>query len=49
MEGTDPKYIIYAYKIVFMSDEKTLTSEEINATMNKVLKSLEFRLGAKLR
>ncbi len=45
--GKDKKSL--AYKIVFMSDEKTLTSEEINALVNKVLKSLEFRFGAKLR
>ncbi len=38
-----------AYKIVFLSNEKTLTSDEINSVMNKVLKSLEFRYGAKLR
>ncbi len=38
-----------AYKIQFMPDEKTLTGEEINAAINKVLRSLEFRLGAKLR
>ncbi len=45
--GNDKKSL--AYKIVFMSDEKTLTSDEINAAVNKVLKSLEFRYGAKLR
>ena len=45
--GQDKKSL--AYKIVFMSDEKTLTSDEINAAVNKVLKSLEFRYGAKLR
>ena len=38
-----------AYKILFMSEEKTLTSEEINQVMNKVLKGLDFRYGAKLR
>ena len=38
-----------AYKIQFMSEEKTLTGEEINAVVGKVLKALEFRLGAKLR
>jgi len=38
-----------AYKINFMSEEKTLTGEEIAAAMNKVVRSLEFRLGAKLR
>lgn len=38
-----------AYKIMFMSEDKTLTGDEINAAVNKVLKSLEFRYGAKLR
>lgn len=38
-----------AYKIVLSSEEKTLTGDEISAVMKKVLKSLEFRLGAKLR
>lgn len=38
-----------AYKILFTSDEKTLTGEEINLAVGKVLKSLEFRYGAKLR
>lgn len=38
-----------AYKIMFMSEDKTLTGEEINSAVNKVLKSLEFRYGAKLR
>ena len=38
-----------AYKIQFMPDEKTLTGDEINSIINKVLKSLEFRYGAKLR
>lgn len=38
-----------AYKIVFSSDDKTLTGEEIQNAVNKVLKSLQFRFGAKLR
>ena len=38
-----------AYKIVFLSNEKTLTGDEINSAVNKVLKSLSFRYGAKLR
>ncbi len=38
-----------AYKIQFMSEEKTLTGDEIGAVINKILRSLEFRLGAKLR
>ena len=38
-----------AYIITFMSEEKTLTGEEINAAVSKVLRSLDFRYGAKLR
>ena len=38
-----------AYKIRLISEEKTLTTEEINAIINKVLRSLEFRYRAKLR
>lgn len=38
-----------AYKILFMSEEKTLTGDEIQAVVNKVLKSLQFRCGAVLR
>ena len=38
-----------AYKITFASDEKTLTGDEINAVVAKILKSLDFRYGAKLR
>ena len=38
-----------AYKIRLVSEEKTLTADEINSIIKKVLKSLEFRFGAKLR
>ena len=38
-----------AYKITFASDDKTLTGDEINSAVAKVLKSLEYRYGAKLR
>ncbi len=38
-----------AYKILFMSEEKTLTGDEISSAVAKVLKSLSFRYGAKLR
>lgn len=38
-----------AYKITFMCEDKTLTGDEINSMVNKILKSLEFRFGAKLR
>jgi len=45
--GADKKSM--AYKIVFASDEKTLTGDEIATSISKVLKSLEFRFKAKLR
>ncbi|MBP3431695.1 MAG: phenylalanine--tRNA ligase subunit beta [Clostridia bacterium] len=45
--GEDKKSM--AYKIVFMCEEKTLTGEEISAAVNKILRSLQFRFGAKLR
>ncbi len=38
-----------AYKIHLVSEEKTLTADEIGVIIKKVLKSLEFRYGAKLR
>lgn len=38
-----------AYKIHLLNEEKTMTAEEINAVMKKVVKSLEFRYKAKLR
>lgn len=41
--------ISLAYKIHLMSEEKTLTSEELNAILNKVIKSLQYRCGATLR
>ena len=45
--GKDKKSL--AYKIRLVSEEKTLTADEINGIIKKVLKSLEFRFGAKLR
>lgn len=45
--GKDKKSL--AYKIRLVSEEKTLTADEINDIIKKVLKSLEFRFGAKLR
>lgn len=38
-----------AYNIKLSSDEKTLAEQEVQAVINKVLKALEFRCGAKLR
>lgn len=45
--GKDKKSM--AYKVTFASDEKTLTGDEINTVVAKILKSLDFRYGAKLR
>ena len=45
--GADKKSM--AYKIVFMSEEKTLTGDEITAQVNKVVRTLEYKFGAKLR
>lgn len=45
--GKDKKSM--AYKVAFASDEKTLTGDEINTVVAKILKSLDFRYGAKLR
>lgn len=45
--GKDKKSM--AYKVTFASDEMTLTGDEINAVVAKILKSLDFRYGAKLR
>lgn len=38
-----------SYNILFRSNEKTLTDEEINPLMNKILKSLEENLNAQIR
>lgn len=38
-----------AYNITFRSSEKTLTDEEINSPMKKILKELEDKLKAQLR
>ena len=38
-----------AFNIILSDLNKTLTDEEINKTVNKVLKSLQFRFGAVLR
>lgn len=38
-----------SYSIIFRADEKTLTDEEVNAPMKKILKYLEEILDAKLR
>lgn len=38
-----------AYKVHLLNEEKTMTAEEINTVMKKVVKSLEYRYKAKLR
>ena len=38
-----------AYSLEFRSPERTLTDDEINAAMEKVLKSLKEKFGAELR
>ena len=45
--GTDKKSI--AYKLEFNSSEETLTSEEVDEVINKILDSLEKDLGITLR
>lgn len=42
-------YKSVAYNILFRSNEKTLTDEELNSPMKKILKDLEEKLGAQLR
>ena len=38
-----------AYSLKFRSKDRTLTDEEINQTMNEIVKELEDSLGAELR
>ncbi len=38
-----------AYSIIFRAEDRTLTDEEINKVMDKILRSLEHQTGAKLR
>lgn len=38
-----------ALHIVLSSQDKTLTEEEVNSSMNKILKDCEYKFGAKLR
>lgn len=48
-EQIEKGYKSVAYSILFRSNEKTLTDEEVNAPMKKILKELEEKLEAKLR
>lgn len=45
--GSNKKSVAFSFKLV--SYEKTLTDEEINQTVNKILKDLKYKLGADLR
>lgn len=38
-----------AYKITFRSQERTLTDEEVNHAMNRMIEALKMELGAELR
>jgi len=39
----------YAIRLILCDKEKTLTNNEINAAMDKLISSFETKLGAKLR
>ena len=45
--GEKKKSVAFSFKLI--SYEKTLTDEEINQTVNKILKDLQYKLGAVLR
>lgn len=45
--GENKKSVAFSFKLI--SYEKTLTDEEINQTVNKILKDLKYKLGAVLR
>ncbi|WP_250277806.1 phenylalanine--tRNA ligase subunit beta [[Clostridium] colinum] len=48
-EQIEKGYKSVAYSILFRSNEKTLTDEEVNPPMKKILKELEEKLQAQLR
>lgn len=48
-EQIEKGYKSVAYSILFRSNEKTLTDEEVNSPMKKILKELEEKLQAQLR
>ena len=48
-KGIDKGYKSVAVKFEFTNYEKTLTDEEINGKMNKIIKMLDSELNAKLR
>lgn len=45
--GTDKKSV--AYSITFRASDRTLTDEEINSAMKKIMKSLDNEFGAEIR
>jgi phenylalanyl-tRNA synthetase beta chain len=45
--GTDIKSM--AFRLIFQSDEGTLTDEEVNPVIERIIKQLQESLGAKLR
>ena len=45
--GKDKKSVAFSFKLV--DYEKTLTDEEINQVVNKILKDLQYKCGATLR
>ena len=38
-----------AFNLIFVAEDKTLNVEEVDSIIKKVLKSLEYQLGAQLR
>ncbi len=47
MLGSDKKST--AFSLEFRADDRTLTVEEVAKIFDKIVRSLEFRMGAKLR
>lgn len=45
--GKDKKSV--AYSITFRASDKTLTDDDVNPVMDKILKDLELKLDAQLR
>ncbi len=48
-KGIEKGYKSVAIKFEFTSYEKTMTDDEINSKMNKIIKMLDSELNAKLR
>ncbi len=45
--GENKKSVAFSFKL--LSYDKTLTDDEINGTVNKILKDLKYKIGAELR